>query len=66
MAKLDELDQALERLVKTALRVKEERDALYLALKELVRCVCGGDETAGVSMDDALLDADAAIAKAEL
>ena len=35
MAKLDELDQALERLVKTALRVKEERDALYWALKAM-------------------------------
>jgi hypothetical protein len=35
MTKLDELNQALERLVKTALRVKEERDALYLALKAM-------------------------------
>lgn len=31
------------------------------ALKELVRCVRGGDDTAGVSMDDALMDADAAL-----
>ena len=36
----------------------------YGALVELVRCVRGGDETAGISMDDALLDADAAIEKA--
>jgi len=34
---------------------------LYKALKELVRCVRGGDQTAGVSMDDALLDADSAL-----
>ena len=34
------------------------------ALKELVRCVRGGDKTAGVSMDDALIDADEALAKA--
>lgn len=31
------------------------------ALRELVRCVRGGDETAGFSMDDALEDADAAL-----
>jgi hypothetical protein len=37
---------------------------MYEALKELIRCVRGGDETAGVSMDDALLDADEALAKA--
>ena len=38
---------------------------LAAALKELVRCVRGGDETAGVSMDDALIDADDAIAAHE-
>lgn len=31
---------------------------LESALRELVRCVRGGDQTAGVSMDDALIDAD--------
>jgi len=44
------------------------RDAapdLLAALKELVRCVEGGDETAGISMDDALIDAHDAIEKAE-
>lgn len=36
---------------------------LYGALTELVRCVRGGDETAGFSMDDALAEADDALAK---
>lgn len=38
---------------------------LYASIKELVRCVRGGDETSGVSMDDALIAADEAISKAE-
>ena len=38
--------------------------AMLAALQELVRCVRGGDETAGFSMDDALEDADNAIAAA--
>ncbi len=37
---------------------------LFEALAELIRCVRGGDDTAGVSMDDALIDADQALAKA--
>ena len=51
---------------------KSERMARFIAaspdvaaaLKELVRCVRGGDKTAGVMMDDALLDADTALEKA--
>ena len=37
---------------------------LLAALARLVEAVRGGDETAGCSMDDALIDADEAIAKA--
>ena len=40
-------------------------DGLKSALKELVRCVRGGDKTAGISMDDALLAADEALTEAE-
>jgi len=32
-------------------------------IEELLRCIRGGDETAGISMDDALLDADALLSK---
>ncbi len=50
--------EANVRLVSTA-------PEMYEALRELVRCVRGGDETSGVSMDDALMDADAALEKAK-
>ena len=62
---IEQLGASIDRLIDTALRVKADRDMLYAALKELARCVRGGDETAGVSMDDALLDADSAIEKAD-
>ena len=39
-------------------------DNLRTALKELVRCVRGGDKTAGVTMDGALIGADEALKKA--
>lgn len=52
------------KLVKAVLAAEAALDVLD-ALKELVRCVEGGDETAGISMDDALIDAHDAIAKAE-
>ena len=43
------------------LEISNDAGPLYLALKELVRCIRGGDETAGVSMDDALIAADEAL-----
>lgn len=49
-----------------AVHLKREASAeLYAALVELVRCVRGGDATAGVTMDDALIGASDAIRKAD-
>ncbi|MEK9751609.1 MAG: hypothetical protein VW338_00135 [Rhodospirillaceae bacterium] len=45
-------------LIAAAPETAAERDRLREVLAELVRCVRGGDETSGVSMDDALMDAD--------
>lgn len=52
--------KAVNRLIEQANAFGDLRDAL----KELVRCVRGGDRTEGVSMDDALMDADAALERA--
>ena len=41
--------------------ISNDAAPLYAALKELVRCIRGGDKTAGVSMDDALIEADEAL-----
>lgn len=56
---------ALAAIYKMKVEIQRIESPLCLALKELVRCVRGGDETAGFSMDDALIEADEAIERFE-
>lgn len=63
----EEVDAAIDRLIKTAMTIKEERDALYAALKTAVNMHDGCFETDYEALEKAEWygKANAALAKAE-